>query len=990
MSGLDAHSAFGNNETSTYQKKRKYDESSNLSINDLVGEEEEEDDEDEEEEPSYVQDENMAKVFEKFLKTFTEKKSKKRRPVRRGGMTSDNTRIENKADEHEHNDDDNNNDNENDDNDGDDDDDNDSVWKDNLNFDFPSSLEIAKDAHYVLLLFSILQNSYSRNKVLVVDMKHVLMWEPTNKNNFDIGSQLYMYIKRHFLRILDIFEQKVQLLAESINPIKTREVGKLCLRFYNKKNPIHSLRSLRCEMLGEMISVRGQVTRTSDVRPELTLASFKCNECGNIINGVKQQFRYTQPSKCPSASCSNMYDWSLVLEQSYFVDWQKIRLQEIAQESPPGSMPRNMDVILRNDIVDSVHAGDRIIVTGCLIVVPDIPTLMKPGDIPRSVARQMLRKNENSLVSQGLTGIKGVGVQDLNHKLCIYGCQIEKLNNSKKDNNSFDEQTQIDINCEEILNCDDLKWLRDIAMHPNTIDILAECIAPKIWGNIEIKKGALLMMTGGVQKITSNCKLRGDINMCIVGDPGTAKSEILKYVESFAPRAIFTSGKGSTAAGLTAAVHRDPDQGDTVLEAGALMYADQGICCIDEFDKMDEKDRVAIHEAMEQQTISITKAGIQATLNARASVLAACNPKYGRYDSLKTFAQNVNIPAPLLSRFDLFYTMLDSIDIDKDTNIANHLVSMHCGEEAEKHLKATAGKLDNIKLEIYLELSKRVKPLLTDEAKYKLIHYYVSFRNIEYSPGAQRSMRMTVRQLESLIRLSEAVAKLKFSHFVDIKHVEIACAIFKASMKKISNEKEINLEEEFYKVNKSLMGNRNNKWDEQQVDNNHMNTSINSNRNGINNTARSSNTNEDNVEQSRKVTTIKASEYQYISAIIFEIIKEYEFNNNNECITQDQLIESYLQVYAKAESTEQVDEWVYKLKKIIQRLINQDMKLLSETNEHDNENVILRIHPNYAGTIADGVASNKNTYGYNTFKNYQTDDKIDEDDLDFQEDIDNF
>ncbi|SOV81474.1 DNA replication licensing factor MCM6 [Plasmodium sp. gorilla clade G3] len=920
LSGLDAHSAFGNNEPSSFQKKkRRIDENSQMSVNDLVDDgEEEEDDDDDEEEPSYVQDQNMAKVFEKFLKTFSEKKSEE------------------------------------------DEDDGDSIWKDSLNFDFPSNLEIAKDSHYVLLLFSILQNSYSRNKVLIVDMKHVLMWEPTDKNRFDIGSQLYMYIKRHFLRILDIFEKKVQLLAESINPIKTKEVGKICLRFYNKKNPIHSLRSLRCEMLGEMISVRGQVTRTSDVRPELTLAAFKCNECGNIINGVKQQFRYTQPSKCPSASCSNMSDWSLVLEQSYFVDWQKIRLQEIAQESPPGSMPRNMDVILRNDIVDSVHAGDRIIVTGCLIVVPDIPTLMKPGDVPRSVARQLLKKNENSLVSQGLTGIKGVGVQDLNHKLCIYACQIEKLNSSKKDNN-FDEQTQVDINCEEILNCDDLKWLRDIATHPNTIDILAECIAPKIWGNLEIKKGALLMMTGGVQKITSNCKLRGDINMCIVGDPGTAKSEILKYVESFAPRAIFTSGKGSTAAGLTAAVHRDPDQGDTVLEAGALMYADQGICCIDEFDKMDEKDRVAIHEAMEQQTISITKAGIQATLNARASVLAACNPKYGRYDTLKTFAQNVNIPAPLLSRFDLFYTMLDCIDIDKDTSIANHLVSMHCGEEAEKHLRANAGRLDSVKLEIYLELSKRVKPLLTDEAKYKLIHYYVSFRNIEYSPGAQRSMRMTVRQLESLIRLSEAVAKLKFSHFVDVKHVEIACSIFKASMKKISNEKEINLDEEFDKVNNSLMGNKVNKLDQEN----------------------------ENTEQNKKITTIKASEYQYISAIIFEIIKEFEFNNNNESITQDQLIETYLQVYAKAESSEQVDEWIYKLKKIINRLINQDIKLLSETNEDDPEKVIIRIHPNYAGPIVEGV-SNKNTYGYNTFKNYETQEKAPEDDVDFQEEIDNF
>jgi len=405
-----------------------------------------------------------------------------------------------------------------------------------------------------------------------------------------------------------------------------------------------SLRQINAETIGKITSVSGMVVRASEVKPLAKELIFVCPDEHQTKVIQLKGMDVKMPIVCDNPNCKHR-DFDLKPEASKFIDFQILRLQELPEDLPPGQLPHYIDITIRQDLVDNSRPGDRIILTGIVRVEQE------------AVAG----------VQRGHSGL---------YRLRIEGNNIEFLGGRGI-------KTDRKIAREEV-SPEDEKKIQALSQMPDVYQRLVDSFAPHIMGQSLIKEAIILLIVGANQRILGDgSKIRGDINVFLVGDPGTAKSEMLKFCARIAPRGLYTSGRGSTAAGLTAAIVRDKT-GIMMLEAGAVVLGDQGLVCIDEFDKMKPEDRSALHEVMEQQSVSIAKGGIVATLNARTSILAAANPMYGKYDPFKNITENVNLPIPLLTRFDLIFVVRDIPAKEKDEKIARHIIELHATQGTNK------------------------------------------------------------------------------------------------------------------------------------------------------------------------------------------------------------------------------------------------------------------------------------------------------------------
>ena len=511
------------------------------------------------------------------------------------------------------------------------------------------------------------------------------------------------------------------------------------IRFFNMaESEIIPLRGIRTEHVGKLVMLYGITTRATVVKPLLIEGFFQCQNCQEIMILPQEEGRYNPPHHCQNPGCGRAGPFKLLTEESKFVDWQKVTIQERPENLPPGQMPRSVSVLLKHDMVDKVRPGDRISVIGVLQSIPDFSK-----KTPGKLATFHINMNANYVIPEE---------QDL-----------ESLEISEEE-----EQIILDL-------------AKDPWIHTKIVDSLA----PSIYGYRDIKESLALLLFGGIPKeLPDGLKIRGESNILLIGDPGTAKSQILRYIATLAPRALYTSGKGSSAAGLTVAVLRDQDTGEFTLEAGALVLSDRGVCCIDELDKMRKEDRSSIHEAMEQRTVSVAKAGIVATLNARCSILAAANPKLGRYIPSRSAAENINLPVTILSRFDLIWIVRDEPEADVDKVKAQHILRLHTAGVTEKE-----SPISKEILKKYISYAKlNSSPRLSDEAAKRLEEFYLEMRKA--GEASDSPIAITPRQLESLIRLTESHARMALRSEASIEDAEAAVRLLSVSLRQVGIDPE--------------------------------------------------------------------------------------------------------------------------------------------------------------------------------------------------------
>jgi len=530
------------------------------------------------------------------------------------------------------------------------------------------------------------------------------------------------------------------------------------------------MRQLDPDDLDMLVAIRGMVIRVSPIIPDMKMAKFRCTACRVEQDIIIDRGMIQEPKIC--AACNKRGAMQLIHNLSRFSDKQMIKLQESPENIPEGETPQTLSIYAYDSLVDVSKPGDRVEVTG----------------IFRAVAsrKHPQRRTVGSIYKTYLDVIhfkqiqKGSITEGRNRQLREN--HLPEANPEQAEDDDEDAAAPAVVSLEQ-----QEETFREMARDPQIYSRLAHSVAPSIWELEDVKKGVLLLLIGGTNKevtqqagdmqTTHRMRSRGEINILLCGDPGTSKSQILGYVHKLAPRGIYTSGKGSSAVGLTAYVSKDPDTKELVLESGALVLSDRGVCCIDEFDKMNDTTRAILHECMEQQTISIAKAGIIATLNARTSILASANPVQSRYNPKLSMVQNIQLPPTLLSRFDLIYLVLDKPDKTSDRRLAKHLVALYFQSPRQRY-----ATVDRTTLREYISYCRRTCfPQIGTSAVRKLVQGYVDMRQAGSMNGGKKTISATPRQLESLIRLSEAHAKLHLREEVGERDVDEAIRLMRVA-----------------------------------------------------------------------------------------------------------------------------------------------------------------------------------------------------------------